>query len=87
MAICKTERVMRLAVSAGISHVDRELLERFASLVANDCARLAAHQNRTKYNKACPRAVPGWWPDQVLFRCAAAIRSNYGALATPPGDG
>lgn len=77
MAICKTERVRRLAVSAGISHVEPELLERFASLVADDCAKLVAHQNRTKHNKGCPSAVPGWWPDQVLFRCAAAIRSCY----------
>ena len=40
------------------------------------CAKVVGRQARSPKNKACPSAVDGWWPDQVTYRCAAAIRGT-----------
>jgi len=37
-------------------------------------AKVCDEQSVSQKNKDCPSAVNGWWPDQITFRCAAAIR-------------
>ena len=46
------------------------------------CAMVCEDQAQTDHNQACPRAVDGWWPDQVTYACALAIRAPMPAV--PP---
>jgi len=39
-----------------------------------ECAKVCEAEEMSDYNKRCPRAVSGYWPDQVAQRCADAIR-------------
>lgn len=40
------------------------------------CANVCAKQATDPVNEACPRAATPWWPDQVVHRCAEAIRAR-----------
>lgn len=47
-----------------------------------EAARLCELAGSTGDNKDCPQAVNGFWPDQVAYRCASAIRAL--AIHVPP---
>lgn len=48
------------------------------------CAKLCEARETEVIETACPSAAPGWWPDQVLHRCAGAIRMRSNVDVTGP---
>ena len=85
-----TENLIAMARKAGAwpelsttPKKDVEFLRRFAALIEaravartrEECAKAIDKRGLSKDEQDCPSAVNGWWPDQVLFRCAQAIRA------------
>ena len=75
------EQIIEMAFQAkpvGGLEFDEAGIVRFFHLVAAHQRELDAKvaEDRAISEDDCPSAVNGWWPDQVLFRCAAAIRGT-----------